>query len=191
MIAAISPAHTFSVLTPQATTPQHPSPRPSSPPPRTPAPHPPTLSPATERLLTRPIDLRLRTAGKSVEKLVKGVQLLKKNVEVLAAENKDLKRKVQELSNCPGVTPEIMAFLQDGKTIAPRCANGLPDGTKRRRPIEEGAAKISRLLLEVVTHKFHQDPASMLVVRKVENVPVGGANNRPKLECTIVECGEL
>jgi peptidyl-prolyl isomerase H (cyclophilin H) len=34
------------------------------------------------------------------------------------------------------------------------------------------------------------DAASMLAVRKVENVPVG-TNNKPKLECTIVECGEL
>ena len=35
------------------------------------------------------------------------------------------------------------------------------------------------------------DAASMLAVRKVENVPVSGPNNRPKLECVIVECGEL
>jgi cyclophilin family peptidyl-prolyl cis-trans isomerase len=34
------------------------------------------------------------------------------------------------------------------------------------------------------------DSASMLAVRKVENVPCG-PNNRPKLECTVTECGEL
>ena len=34
------------------------------------------------------------------------------------------------------------------------------------------------------------DAASMLAVRKVENVPVG-AGSRPKLECVITECGEL
>lgn len=34
------------------------------------------------------------------------------------------------------------------------------------------------------------DAAGMLVVRKIENVPVG-ANNRPKLDCVITECGEL
>ncbi|GAA5949777.1 hypothetical protein JCM10213_006886 [Rhodosporidiobolus nylandii] len=34
------------------------------------------------------------------------------------------------------------------------------------------------------------DQASMLVVRKIENVATG-PNNRPKLQCTITECGEL
>ena len=34
------------------------------------------------------------------------------------------------------------------------------------------------------------DPASMLVVRKIENVPTG-ANNAPKVEVVISECGEL
>lgn len=34
------------------------------------------------------------------------------------------------------------------------------------------------------------DAASMLAVRKLENVPVG-PNNRPKLECIVTECGEL
>jgi peptidyl-prolyl isomerase H (cyclophilin H) len=34
------------------------------------------------------------------------------------------------------------------------------------------------------------DEESMLVVRKIENVPVG-ANDRPKLPVTIAECGEL
>ena len=34
------------------------------------------------------------------------------------------------------------------------------------------------------------DAESMTTVRKVENVPVG-PNHRPKLECTILECGEL
>jgi hypothetical protein len=31
----------------------------------------------------------------------------------------------------------------------------------------------------------------MLAVRKVENVPVGGPTNRPKLDCVVTECGEL
>jgi peptidyl-prolyl isomerase H (cyclophilin H) len=34
------------------------------------------------------------------------------------------------------------------------------------------------------------DPASLLVLRKMESVPVG-ANNKPKLPITITECGEL
>ncbi|DAZ93217.1 TPA: hypothetical protein N0F65_001569 [Lagenidium giganteum] len=34
------------------------------------------------------------------------------------------------------------------------------------------------------------DPASLLVVRKMESVPVG-ANSKPKLNVTITECGEL
>ncbi|GAA5979709.1 hypothetical protein JCM11641_004060 [Rhodosporidiobolus odoratus] len=34
------------------------------------------------------------------------------------------------------------------------------------------------------------DAASMLVVRKIENVATG-PNNRPKLQCSITECGEL
>ena len=35
------------------------------------------------------------------------------------------------------------------------------------------------------------DAASMLALRKVENVPVGGPTNRPKLDCVVTECGEL
>lgn len=34
------------------------------------------------------------------------------------------------------------------------------------------------------------DPASLLVLRKMESVPVG-ANSKPKLSITITECGEL
>ncbi len=34
------------------------------------------------------------------------------------------------------------------------------------------------------------DSASMLVVRKIENVPTG-VNNKPKIPVTITECGEL
>ena len=34
------------------------------------------------------------------------------------------------------------------------------------------------------------DEESLLVIRKVENVPVG-LNNKPKLPVTIDECGEL
>lgn len=34
------------------------------------------------------------------------------------------------------------------------------------------------------------DSDSLLVLRKLENVPTG-AQNRPKLECKIAECGEL
>lgn len=34
------------------------------------------------------------------------------------------------------------------------------------------------------------DEESLLVVRKIENVPTG-ANNRPKLDVTIEQCGEL
>ncbi len=34
------------------------------------------------------------------------------------------------------------------------------------------------------------DTNSMLVVRKIENVPTG-ANNKPKMPITITECGEL
>jgi peptidyl-prolyl isomerase H (cyclophilin H) len=34
------------------------------------------------------------------------------------------------------------------------------------------------------------DSDSLLVLRKLENVPTGPLN-RPKLECTISECGEL
>lgn len=34
------------------------------------------------------------------------------------------------------------------------------------------------------------DPASMLTVRKVENVSTG-ANNKPRLTIVIQECGEL
>ena len=34
------------------------------------------------------------------------------------------------------------------------------------------------------------DAASMLAVRKLEAVPVG-PNNKPKLDCVVVECGEL
>jgi peptidyl-prolyl isomerase H (cyclophilin H) len=35
------------------------------------------------------------------------------------------------------------------------------------------------------------DLASMQVVRKIENVPTTGANNKPKMTVTISECGEL
>ena len=35
------------------------------------------------------------------------------------------------------------------------------------------------------------DSESMLVVRKIENVPTGGKGNRPQLEVVISECGEL
>lgn len=34
------------------------------------------------------------------------------------------------------------------------------------------------------------DEASLLVVRKIENVPVG-VGNKPKLPVTVTECGEL
>ncbi len=35
------------------------------------------------------------------------------------------------------------------------------------------------------------DSASMLTVRKIENVTVSQSNSRPKLEVVISECGEL
>jgi peptidyl-prolyl isomerase H (cyclophilin H) len=34
------------------------------------------------------------------------------------------------------------------------------------------------------------DPASLLLLRKMESVPVG-ANSKPKLAVTVTECGEL
>ncbi len=35
------------------------------------------------------------------------------------------------------------------------------------------------------------DEASILVVRKIENVPATAVDNKPKLPVTIIECGEL
>lgn len=35
------------------------------------------------------------------------------------------------------------------------------------------------------------DEDSLLVVRKIENVPAGGAGNKPKLPVVVENCGEL
>lgn len=35
------------------------------------------------------------------------------------------------------------------------------------------------------------DPASMLVVRKIENLPVSGASGKPTIDVVVAECGEM